>query len=375
MDRINDGSIYRVWWATMDPDDVGRMAPPWRSDWGYNCTSLYNDILGEMVAEGWTKVAPVGGTGVWNSTIDIWESTVLAKNYPPGFFAVSPYISDNYGEWGHLQMVWSGEAADGNQIIAQSDASNGLSADGTRGWPGPNINYSMYWSFNNIDFPSWMGLIPGVRPIDGFPGYDADAYEIVRWHAKVCEWWYDMPLIIPLTAMATELTPVIDPNRTMSIWDIPGYADPLDHDSYGPYQGRAQFHACQWNFQTALWTFLARVDKYLEGDAYPDPDDPRAVAEVIQGAQRSFADGSDGEPVGWNYEARYEWAHDVMEEAVVEGADEPELPGGDIQLQPTPPEYIAITKDRRWLQADGPDWGGGWYEPRDDGSWEYKGGK
>lgn len=341
----------------MDPDDVGRMAPPWRSDWGYNCTSVYNDILGEMLSEGWVDVAPIGGTGVWSSALEIWEETNINKNYPPGYFGVSPYVSEAVGQWGHLQMVWSGEAADGNQVIAQSDASNGLSADGYSGWPGPNLNYSMAWSFNNIDWPAWMGLIPGVRPIDGFPGYGASAYEVVRWYRDVCEWWYGMPLIIPICCIAAELTTVVDPARTGSIWDLRGYSDAVDHDSYGQHQQREQFYPCPWNFETAAWSFLAAVDKTLGSDSYPDPDDPRAVAELIQWTQRSFADGSGGNALGWNYEARYEWAHGVIDDAL--GGEGEKKPPEPVEKPPTPPEYISITGDGSWLQAEGEDDAGG----------------
>lgn len=93
-DRIADGAIYRFWWYGMDPNDVGCMAPPWRDGGGYNCTSLFNDIFGEMRDEGYSTY-PIGGTGEWNATVGnnstkAYEKPELAKNYPPGTFGVTP---------------------------------------------------------------------------------------------------------------------------------------------------------------------------------------------------------------------------------------------------------------------------------------------
>ena len=69
-ERIDAGEIYRFWYGYMDPDDVGHMASPWMSAGGSNCTSLFNGIFGEMRDEGY-PVAPIGGTGYWNSAIGV----------------------------------------------------------------------------------------------------------------------------------------------------------------------------------------------------------------------------------------------------------------------------------------------------------------
>lgn len=341
IDRINDGTYYRFWYSYMDPNDVGCMSPPWRrSDLGYNCSSLPNDVLGEMGDEGY-PVAPVGGTGYWNSALVVWEKPNLAKNYPPGYFCVTPYTSD--AEQGHVQMVGTGAAGAGqgwgDQYMLQSDTTKGVDPSGMYGWPGPNFDYTMAWTWEYIDYPTWIGLIPGVPVINGFPGYNAHAYGIVRWYRDVCEWWNNMPIIIPLLCVATELTPVIDPARDYSIWQTPGYADPVDHQSYGQHQQQAPWYPCPWNFETSAWSFLAAVDRELGADPYPPADDVDAIAELIQSVQQSF------DSTGSNYKSRYDWTMSVIEAALGEPPDGTD-PG-------TQPPYEDIPVDEAYFDLAG----------------------
>lgn len=313
---------------------------------------------------------PIGGTGVWNAAVgtnpsQAYETPATSKNYPPGSFGVTPYANDSVQ--GHLQMVYDGSrivssTSWGDQYMAQSDVSGGVSGDGNYGWPGPNIDRTMAWSFQYIDTPTWIGLIPGVPVLDGFPGYNASAIDVCRWYAKVCQWWTNMPAIIPLVCIGVELTTVLSKNRSYSIWEIDGYSNAVDHDSYGQHQQRWQYYPFPWDFETSAWSFLARVDQVLGQDAYPAADDPKAVGELVQEAQQSaYPD---------RYEEAYEWVRPLLDEAMKGEPVEPEKP----QKPPKPEESGAwwigfSTPDPngvKWLGSqNAPE--GAWVRPTESG--------
>lgn len=291
------GKPYRFWWNWMDPNDVGCMAPPWEDDIGYNCTSVYNSILGEMLDEGWSALSPIGGTGYWNAAVGghnaVYEQPNVSKNYPPGSFGVTPYISDNVQ--GHVQMVATFAPPSGGgwgeQYIAQSDHADGNSADFSIGWPGPNWNRTMGWTWSNIDFPTWIGLIDGIPVLDGFPGYNGYIEDIAKWTAEQME-FFGLPPQLFVQCSIPELTTIWSESgreKYPDIRQIPGYSYAVDHTSYGPAQQLWDYYPFPWDFATSVWSFAAMA---LRADICPNPmpdaTDADGCAEWIADIQRPY---------------------------------------------------------------------------------------
>jgi hypothetical protein len=359
-ERIDAGEIYRFWYGWMDPDDVGHMAPPWMSYGGSNCTSLFNGIFGEMRDEGY-PVAPIGGTGYWNSAVgmgswEFYEKPNIDKNYPPGCFGVTPYISDD--QQGHVQMVATGAvilgpASWGDQTMAQSDHSKGVNSDVSYGWPGPNMDYTMAWTWNNIDWPTWIGLVDGVPVLDGFPGYTASAKEIAKWCGDQME-FFGLPRQLFVQASIPEVTSIWVENRQYEdISDIPGMTYNVDYDSFGPVQQRFQYYPFPWNFEMAVWSF-AQVALSMSPAPMPtDADgcaewiaDIQKPAEQYRGRYRRLDDGTD----------TYAWAMQLVGDSGI--------PPG---IPPGRDYWIGFTADReQWMRGvDVPN--NAWIKPTQSG--------
>lgn len=296
------GLPYRFWYYGSDWEDVQCMVPPWDRP-GYNCTSSQNRNLGIMRDEGYAT-APVGGTTDYASALENWEPFNINKNYPPGVFLVAPYTSERYQ--GHLARVDTWEYEDHSQYMAQDDAGDGVSDDGYWGYPGFNFKRTM-WETEQFSGFVWAGTLPGVPLLDGFPGTTARDDELIAWITSVWT-WYGFPKNTrhyPLNTILTECSPVLSFTRgSGDLKDIPGYWNAVDHDSYGPFQQRAQYWPLPWNFECALLSFCQAVYKEHGTNL---PVDKQGTALAIQAVQRSF------DETGNNYAVNYASAQNMVD--------------------------------------------------------------
>lgn len=316
------GFPYRFFQEWVDWGDVmatEKRDGTWRRS-GYNCTSSYNSIFGEMGEEGYDTY-PQGGTTNYAANIGsdpahnkAWERFNINKNYPTGTFLVSPYIDHVYQ--GHNAMVLTGEEGIGGyQMMLGSDAHQGITGYDDYGlpmWGQPGMNEVLTMAETEA-FSAfvWAGMMPGVPVLDGFPGYDASARDLNRWYRAVSE-WFELPPNAITNAILTENTPCADPDRDVEdIRDAAGYMSPVDHNSYGALQQQWQWWPMPWVMEVAAWSFGYRMWQYKESHG---ADDARGLAEWIQKVQQSFADGSDGNPLGWNYEQHFAWSLDLTRE-------------------------------------------------------------
>jgi hypothetical protein len=178
-----------------------------------------------------------------------------------------------------------GAASWGDQTIAQSDHSKGINSDGSYGWPGPNMDYTMAYTWNYIDWPTWIGLVPGVPVLDGFPGYTASAEEIAKWCGDQME-FFGLPRQLFVQASIPEVTSIWVENRQYEdISDIPGMSYNVDYDSFGPVQQRLMYYPIPWNFEIAVWSF-AQMALSMAPDPMPREADADGCAEWIADIQR-----------------------------------------------------------------------------------------
>ena len=179
----------------------------------------------------------------------------------------------------------SGPASWGDQAIAQSDHSKGINSDGSYGWPGPNMDYTMAYTWNYIDWPTWIGLVPGVPVLDGFPGYTASAEEIAKWCGDQME-FFGLPRQLFVQASIPEVTSIWVENRQYEdISDIPGMSYNVDYDSFGPVQQRLMYYPIPWNFEIAVWSF-AQMALSMAPNPMPSEADADGCAEWIADIQR-----------------------------------------------------------------------------------------
>lgn len=295
---------YRFWHEGVDWYDVQALVPPWNSRPGYNCTSSFNDIFGEMRDEGYATY-PHGGTTDYCSALGSdgtgnWERFKIQKNYPPGVFLVSPFTSDQYQ--GHNAMVLAWEDSSHNQYMLQSDAGDGVSDDWNWGWPGLNEKRTMAETDNFSGF-LWAGTLPGVPLLDGCPGTKADGKALALYSAEVMD-WYGLPRHYFANACLTENKPVMDPDRQYEdINEVPGYWTPVVDDSYGPLQMRHEYWPLPWNFECSVLCFAQAIYAAYGTDV---PDDQEGTSQTIQSIWKSF-DSTDSKSDS-NYVEQYAWA-------------------------------------------------------------------